>query len=70
MESPFDRHPEFIEKDNRRLRGFDPVNQAFLEAKYAQMRKDREEKARRRKELEAKMSEMQLSDAQKAKYKK
>ncbi|MCH2171889.1 class I SAM-dependent methyltransferase [Myxococcota bacterium] len=34
MESPFDRHPEFIETDNRRFRGFDPVNQAFLEAKY------------------------------------
>eukprot|EP00949_MAST-11_sp_MAST-11-sp1_P005250 g5250.t1 len=43
---------------------------AFLEAKYAQMRKDREEKARRRKELEAKMSEMQLSDAQKASMRK
>lgn len=34
MGSPFDRNPEFIEKDNRRLRGFDPVSQSFLEAKY------------------------------------
>ena len=34
MGSPFDRNPEFIEKDNRRFRGFDPVSQSFLEAKY------------------------------------
>lgn len=39
----------------------------FLEDKYAQMKRDREEKAARRKALEARMAELGLSDAEKTK---
>lgn len=33
--SPFQDFPQFYQQDNRRLRGFNPVSKAFLDARYA-----------------------------------